>query len=159
MMQGKAKAVLAATAVATLTTVGVASASIPSPDGVIHGCYAKTDATQDGIKYGKGDLRVVDEGVPCKSNELAMSWNTQGPKGDPGPQGVQGEPGPTGDQGPQGIQGPAGPQGPRGEPGTPGVSEGRTAFGWADDVGAGKAVVSKFAPAGAWIAYASMATD
>lgn len=158
-MTSRTKVLVIATSMATLATVGTAAAvAIPGPDGVIHGCYAKSDTTQSAIPYGRGDLRVVDAGVACKSSEIAVSWNQKGPKGDTGPQGPQGLAGPQGEPGPQGLPGPQGAQGPKGDPGTPGASEGRAAFGWADDVGAGKTVVSKFATAGAWVAYASIET-
>ncbi|HVK21837.1 MAG TPA: collagen-like protein [Actinokineospora sp.] len=151
----RTKVLVAAASVATLATVGTAAAAIPGPDGVVNGCYAKSDSTQSSIPYGKGDLRIVDANVTCKSNELAVSWNQKGPQGAPGPQGVQGVPGSQGVPGPQGVQG---PQGPQGAPGTPGVSEARAAIGSADEVGGGKTVVSKFATAGSWVAYASVST-
>lgn len=43
----------------------VAAAAIPGRDGTINACY----------DLKKGDLRVVDEGVPCTKNEGALSWN------------------------------------------------------------------------------------
>ena len=46
----------------------------------------------------------------------------QGPQGIPGPQGPQGEQGPVGPQGPQGIPGPQGPQGERGATGEQGAA-------------------------------------
>ena len=87
---GRARTVLSLTVVA-LAIAGVASASIPGPDGVIHGCYTKKNGT----------LRVIDLGVSatCSSSESAISWNQQGP------------------QGPGGAPGPAGPTGPAGAPG------------------------------------------
>lgn len=52
-----------------------------------------------------GALRIVADGVQCKTSETATSWNQIGPQG---LQGLQGE------QGPQGPQGEVGPQGPAG---------------------------------------------
>lgn len=49
-----------------------------------------------------GAVRIVADGVKCKTGETATNWNQTGPQG---PQGIQGE------QGPQGIQGEAGPPG------------------------------------------------
>jgi hypothetical protein len=90
--------------VLVLVGAGVAYATVPDSGGVIHGCY-----TNKG-----GILSVVDPsaGQTCSSLQTPISWNQQGPKGDPGPQGSKG------DQGPQGNSGPAGPQGPAGEDGT-----------------------------------------
>ncbi len=65
----------------------VAVASIPDSNGIINGCYNKTN----------GSLRVIDTASDtCRHNETAISWNQTGP------------------QGPVGPQGPAGPQGPPG---------------------------------------------
>lgn len=99
---------------------GIAYATIPDSNGVIHGCMNK----------GSGILRVIDDAVsPCSAGETPLSWNAQGPKGDqgdagpPGPAGPQGEPGPQGPTGPTGPQGPAGPtnlvirEGPTSDPG------------------------------------------
>lgn len=147
-----------AAAGALAVTSGLAAAAIPSSDGTIHGCYATSDSLLLGVPYRKGDLRVVDDGVACTSYELAMTWNQQGPQGDPGPEGPQGVPGPQGLPGPQGPQGDQGPQGPQGPVGAPGVTEARQAFGTAIDVGEGKTVVSKFATAGSWVATATVDT-
>lgn len=76
-----------------------ATVAIPTPTGLIHGCYATNN----------GALRVVESPSECKANELAIRWNQTGPTG------------------PQGPQGPTGPQGPAGQaraagsvfPGTP----------------------------------------
>lgn len=67
---------------------GVAWATIPGNDGVIHGCYS-----------ANGSLRVIDPsaGTACKNSETAIQWNQQGPTGPPGPAGQQGPPGPAGD--------------------------------------------------------------
>lgn len=97
------------TTVGLLLLGGVASASIPDPGGVIHGCY-----TTSGSPTGK--LRVIDTATSakCASSERALSWNQTGPAGPAGPQGV---PGATGPAGTQGLPGPAGPQGPQGPAG------------------------------------------
>jgi hypothetical protein len=109
---------------------GVAYATIPGSDGVIHGCYAKSG----------GALRVLDASVTgCKSGETSLDWNVRGPAGPQGaagavgpigpagsagpvgpagPKGDAGSAGPKGDAGAAGPQGPAGPQGAKGDPGS-----------------------------------------
>jgi hypothetical protein len=76
--------------VALVATVGgIASASIPDSNGVIHGCYATKDGT----------LRLVDPsaGQSCDpKKEGPVTWNAQGPAGPPGSAGSQGPPGPSG---------------------------------------------------------------
>jgi len=118
--------------VAVLLTLagGVAYATIPGADGVIHACYAKSG----------GALRVVDASVTgCKSGETSLDWNMHGPAGQQGaagavgpigpagpagsagaagPKGDAGAAGPKGDAGAAGPQGPAGPQGVKGDPGS-----------------------------------------
>jgi hypothetical protein len=74
-----------------LIAAGVAYATIPDSQGVIHACYDKQ----------AGQVRIVDTGpnaVPkgCGQSEVAISWNRAGP------------PGPVGPQGPAGPQGSAG---------------------------------------------------
>jgi len=71
---------------------GVAWATIPGPDGVIHGCYQKEN----------GQLRVIDptnagdkNSSACKENEQPLDWNQRGAPGAPGPQGPQGDRGPS----------------------------------------------------------------
>lgn len=66
---------------------GVAWATIPGGDGVIHGCYLKSGGT----------LRVIDASVTsCKKTETAIWWNVAGPQGPPSEPGAPGEPGPPG---------------------------------------------------------------
>jgi hypothetical protein len=80
-------------------------ATIPSPSGVIYGCYSKSG----------GSIRVIDNAVTnCSQNETLLTWNQSGPPGSIGPAGPQGPPGLPG---PMGLQGPAGPQGPSGPAG------------------------------------------
>lgn len=69
---------------------------IPDSNGVIHGCYSKSN----------GSLRVTDSS--CAKGEKALSWNQRGPRGAEGAQGAEGSPGP---QGPKGDPGPQGPMG------------------------------------------------
>src|SRR5919108_323143 len=53
---------------------GVAYATIPDSEGVIHGCFNKQS----------GNLRVVESSSECRTNESAIDWNQQGPPGPPG---------------------------------------------------------------------------
>ena len=66
---------------------GIAFASIPDADGVIHGCYrsAAGDA--------QGQLRVVEDPARCRGNETPIQWSEQGVAGPPGPPGEVGEDG------------------------------------------------------------------
>jgi hypothetical protein len=90
-------------AVVVAGAAGVAYATIPGSDGVVHGCY-------NGGTSPSGQLRVIDPsaGGKCAKNEKALDFNQQGPKGDSclssdplcrGPQGLPGEVGPTGPPG------------------------------------------------------------
>ena len=66
--------------VAVLLTLagGVAYATIPGSDGMIHACYSRSG----------GALRVVDASVTgCKSGETSLDWNVRGAAG---PQGAVG---------------------------------------------------------------------
>jgi hypothetical protein len=59
-------------AVVAIGIGGAASAMIPDSGGVIHACYQKVT----------GQLRVVDSATPgCTADEVAISWNQQGPSG------------------------------------------------------------------------------
>jgi hypothetical protein len=69
----------------------VAAASIPDPNGVVHGCY----------HANSGAVRVIDSATTsCRSPEVAISWAHTGPRGEIGPAGPQGSSGP---QGPAGL--------------------------------------------------------
>jgi hypothetical protein len=76
------------------SSTAIAFASIPSANGVIHGCFRRAD----------GRLRVInrDVGRTCRDGERSLSWNRRGRRG------LQGL------RGPRGLQG---IQGPQGEPG------------------------------------------
>ncbi len=80
-------------------------------------------STINACKGPFGLLRIVNDPSDCRHNESAISWNVQGPKGDPGPAGPAGPKGNTGaqgakgDTGAQGTKGDTGPQGPMGVPG------------------------------------------
>ncbi len=96
-------------------TVGTAIATIPStPDAVITGCYSNNN----------GSLRVIDKqaGDACRNNELEVSWNQKGVKGDPGATGPTGPTGVTGATGSQGATGPTGAPGGTGATGSQGAT-------------------------------------
>jgi hypothetical protein len=94
-----------------LLASGVAWATIPDSNAVIHACRNKRT----------GILRVIDsDRQSCPSGTQPLNWNQtgpQGPAGPPGPTGSRGEVGPPGPVGPQGEPGPRGPDGPQGPPG------------------------------------------
>jgi hypothetical protein len=82
----------AATALAVMTGTAWATgtiASIVGPDGTINGCY-RTDADKSGPK---GELRLLAADEACRNNELAIQWNQEGAKGDPGDDGAEGDDG------------------------------------------------------------------
>jgi hypothetical protein len=76
----------AAAAVAAVLAVagGLAYAAAPGAGGELHGCYRTSGGDQ------AGQLRLVGDGVACRSNELAVQWNAQGPSGPAGPAGPSG---------------------------------------------------------------------
>jgi len=87
---------------------GVATAAIPSGDGVITSCY---DAA--------GKLRVLDMesatgARACNAGETKLAWNDRGPAGVQGPKGTTGATGATGPAGPKGATGATGAMGPAG---------------------------------------------
>ena len=58
-----------AAAVGSLAAAGIAYATIPGEDGLIHGC--RNNAT--------GSLRVIDAGVKsCLPSETALNWSQRG---------------------------------------------------------------------------------
>jgi|SRR5215831_317543 len=78
------------------------------------------------VNATSGAVRIVAQGVACRTPESLVTWNVVGPQGPPGPAGPAGAQGSAGQQGPAGPQGmsgergpygPAGPPGPKGEPG------------------------------------------
>src|SRR5690349_4321361 len=104
---GRGGVVAIAIAAFGLAVGGIAYASIPDSNGVIHACY-NTGANPSGA------VRVVDTGlnVSCSKNEKPLTWNQTGPQGPQGPQGAAGARGSTGSTGAHGATGSAGPTGP-----------------------------------------------
>jgi hypothetical protein len=88
-------------------TAGLGYAAGDSSPATINACRTKI----------LGYVRVVSSSAKCRRNELPLSWNTVGPKGDAGPAGPAG---PAGASGADGAPGPAGPAGPAGSPGPKG---------------------------------------
>ncbi len=64
--------ILAAALALPLIIGGVAYASIPGPDGTIHGCYKTSNPAQ-------GAVIVVDSAASCPSGYTALNWNQPGP--------------------------------------------------------------------------------
>jgi hypothetical protein len=79
-----------------------AVSSIPGPDGVIHGCYAKR----------RGNLRLVPAGRRCARSERAIAFTETGPPGLRGSRGATGAKGTAGAKGATGLKGEQGPAGP-----------------------------------------------
>jgi hypothetical protein len=70
-------------AVLLLLVGGIAYASIPAPDGVIHGCYKTSTPAQ-------GALIAIDSAASCPSGYTALNWNQTGPQGPAGVNGTNG---------------------------------------------------------------------
>jgi hypothetical protein len=79
------KRVLLAGAVggAGLLIGGIAYASIPGRDGVIHACYKTSNPA-------KGSLVAIDSAASCPNGYKGLNWNQTGPQGEQGPQGESG---------------------------------------------------------------------
>ena len=64
-----------------LAAGGIAYATIPDSNGVIHGCVLKASRI----------VRVIDsDTTSCRSTETALNWSQTGPQGATGPQGPPG---------------------------------------------------------------------
>ena len=116
--------ILLAVGGAAFGIASVVQASIPSSNGVIHGCYQFSPPTTN-----KGVLRVIDAdvGEHCRFDEHPLDWSAAGVTG---PTGTTGPTGPTGPAGPTGPTGPAGPspRGPTGATGPTGPAGGPVAW-------------------------------
>lgn len=64
----------------TVAVGGVAFASIPGPDGVIHACVANGNLVAQ-VAALKGALRVIDSGESCGAGETPLNFNQTGPPG------------------------------------------------------------------------------
>jgi hypothetical protein len=88
--------IAAAAAVALLLLGGgIAYASIPGPDGVVHGCY----------KNSTGMLITIDSAAACPTGYTALNWNQTGPQGPAGTDGTNGTDGANGVSGYEVVQG------------------------------------------------------
>ncbi len=126
-LQGRS-GVLLGVVIVLAVSGGIAYATIPDSEGIIHSCVRKGEKGDEG---DAGRIRIVENEAQCrKRKEFALSWNQRGPQGpqglqgERGPQGPQGLQGEQGPQGPQGLQGERGPQGPQGERGPAGTFTG-----------------------------------
>jgi Collagen triple helix repeat (20 copies) len=85
---------------------------------------AQTNGTPPEITLCVGrDGFVHAVNLQCRPHQIQLTWNIQGPVGEPGEQGIQGPQGvtgPAGEVGPQGAVGNAGLPGPAGAKGAPG---------------------------------------
>ena len=112
-------ALLVGVGLAVLVGTAGATPSVSTTGGAIILCKNMTN----------GNLRAVATAADCRSSEVALSFDAQGPPGPAGPQGATGPQGPAGPQGatgavgPQGVKGDTGavgPQGVKGDTGVPG---------------------------------------
>lgn len=83
MSARKRLALLVAVVAVGLLGAGIAYASIPGPDGVVHGCYKTSNP-------GQGALIVVDSAATCPSGFAGLNWNQSGPQGPQGSPGISG---------------------------------------------------------------------
>lgn len=68
--KGRALTIASIAAAAVLVVSGIAVATIPDGDGLIHGCYAK--------KGGSVKVIDTDKRQACPSGYLPLNWNQQG---------------------------------------------------------------------------------
>jgi collagen triple helix repeat protein len=81
------------------------------------------------VNATSGAVRIVAQGVACRTPESLVTWNVVGPQGPPGPAGPAGALGPPGPQGPAGSGGPQGSAGQQGPAGPQGMSGERGPYG------------------------------
>jgi hypothetical protein len=77
LMRARTAVVLIGLVIAVAVT-GIAIASIPDSNGVIHGCYRNASGPGDDRA---GDLRVIDPGPtgrPCEPDETPLNWSQGG---------------------------------------------------------------------------------
>lgn len=68
------------------TSTATAPSALPPPATVLVACVNRTN----------GNMRLVDAGATCRTNENRVEWNVAGPAGPAGPSGPQGPAGPAG---------------------------------------------------------------
>jgi hypothetical protein len=99
-------------AVGMLLLVSIAAAP-PTEASTLYACVKKN-----------GSARILDKQPRCKPGETKLSWNTKGPRGQPGANGVAGREGIAGKEGGSGAKGVTGATGPAGPTGPEGGSTG-----------------------------------
>jgi hypothetical protein len=78
---------------------GIAYASIPDGEGVIHACYSPNAAAGP----SGAQLKIIDREVAsCPSGQTEVTWSQTGPQGLPGEKGEKGDKGDAGEAGPPG---------------------------------------------------------
>ena len=108
---GRVRLTVLVAVVVGLTAGGVAYASIPDANGVIHGCYSPNGAKST----GGSPLKIIDSAsASCSNGEQAITWNQKGPTGARGPTGANGTNGTNGTNGKNGVTGARGATGPAG---------------------------------------------
>jgi hypothetical protein len=69
--------------------------------GAAHALTGSSPATINACEQSvSGNIRIVPSAGGCRTNETALSWNTEGPTGPQGPSGATGPQGDTGAPGP-----------------------------------------------------------
>jgi Phage Tail Collar Domain/Collagen triple helix repeat (20 copies) len=96
--------------VGSATAGGAALVSASSNESKIYAC----------IKKNTQLVQIVEANTTCKREEVRVSWNEEGPRGEQGPAGAKGEQGATGKTGAQGPQGNTGEKGDTGAAGANG---------------------------------------
>lgn len=92
---------LAVSALAGAMTFGAIAVSADTDSSEINAC----------VNDRNGLVRVPEDGSACRNGEHELSWQLEGPVGQPGPEGPQGEKGEPGQDGQDGEQGPPGEPG------------------------------------------------
>lgn len=110
----KSPVVAVAGIVTASVLLGGSLSSAQDPPNTYTGCLSESSGTVSSVAIGD------EPSKPCNRNQVEISWNEQGPKGDQGLQGDQGPIGPQGPQGEPGDKGEPGVPGPKGEPGEQG---------------------------------------
>ena len=140
-----ATAAIAATgllAAGAVAAVAATSASIPSSDGTITGCYSTATTSLRAFF-----LIDRQSGATCPRGFTEISFSQRGPAGATGAAGPKGDVGPAGATGPAGTRGADGPQGPVGAVGAPGATGIAGPAGPAGPIGA-QGVPGETGPAG-----------
>jgi hypothetical protein len=102
-LRGRA-AVVVVVVVAVAAAGGIAYASIPDTQGVIHACYSTNGATAT----NGTQLSIIDPArASCTKNQQSIAWSQTGPPGQDGADGQDGQDGQDGAKGDKGDPGPS----------------------------------------------------